>query len=232
MAVSGAARPSTGPLLSALGLRGGANSFARMGELRAAADHMQIEPVDRGTPARRWQCPRRSALFTWLLLIMSPSSAFLALSAPVLAQGVSAAYSVTGTVLLVVATVSFTLVSVLLHQPDDEVAWIPDDLASARATLSFAVRLSAHGMVTLSYLQTWRAEGEVVVTLDAAYDGDGDAGAVVLSTAWDANVSYESFATLYVLDDALFAIRKPVRSGAREERGTVSDCVAVPAGNE
>ena len=39
-------------------------------------------------------------------------------------------------VLLVVATVSFALVSVLLHQPDDEVAWIPDDLASARATLS------------------------------------------------------------------------------------------------
>ena len=109
--VSSAARPSTGPLLSALGLRGGANSFARMGELRAAADHMQIEPVDRGTPARRWQCPRRSALFTWLLLIMSPSSAFLALSAPVLAQGVSAAYSVTGTVLLVVATVLMALTS-------------------------------------------------------------------------------------------------------------------------
>ena len=39
-------------------------------------------------------------------------------------------------VLLVVATVSFALVSVLLHQPEDEVAWIPDDLASARATLS------------------------------------------------------------------------------------------------
>ena len=41
--------------------------------------------------------------------------------------------------LLVVATVSFALVSVLLHQPDDEVAWIPDDLASARDALVVAL---------------------------------------------------------------------------------------------
>ena len=31
-------------------------------------------------------------------------------------------------------------------------------------TLTFPVTLSRHGMVTLSYLQTWRAEGEVRVT--------------------------------------------------------------------
>ena len=53
----------------------------------------------------RWQCPRRSGVLTWLLLVNIPSIAFLTLVAPYLARHVSPALLIIGVASLVINSV-------------------------------------------------------------------------------------------------------------------------------
>ena len=77
-------------------------------ELRAAVD---APHGDRGRPARRWQWPRYSALLTWLLAIMAPSSAFFAATASGSANAVSPNVPAVGILLVVASTLLMALTS-------------------------------------------------------------------------------------------------------------------------